>query len=258
MTNQLLTMQITTPDNGNCPRCGGSGLTAARFTGENLTRLPTGWWICPCEAGQRAWEDFGREQMRERIERLFSLARIPTRFSRLTLGTYPTEHPAQRRVKDTVKRFIKNGVSEEGKESLLFYGPYGTGKTGLAIAILKAWIRQGKMAIFTTVPDLLDVIYASFDRNADTSYREVLDTVVSCDLLVLDDLGTEHPTQFVNTKLFQIVNARHDWQRATVFTTNLNKVDLCEWMGQRTFERISEMASLVLVDGPNLRACRKE
>jgi DNA replication protein DnaC len=237
----------------SCPWCKGSGLTAASLAGSR-ERAPGG-WFCRCQAGREALAQHRRAARSARIERLFGASRIPTRFADLDLDTFPQQHRAQREAVEVCRHFVEHGLAPDGREGLLFVGPYGRGKTGLAIATLRQRIRRGDAGIFTTTIDLMDAIYASLDRDAEVKHRELVEVVSCCDTLVLDDLGTEHPTEFVNAKLFQVIGARHNWMRRTIFTTNLDGASqLCDWIGQRAYQRILEMASIVVVDGPNLRA----
>jgi DNA replication protein DnaC len=239
----------------SCPWCKGSGLTAASLGGSR-ERAPGG-WFCLCRAGRQALERHQRAARSAGIERLFGASRIPTRFAELDLDTFPQQHRAQREALEVCRHFVEHGIAPDGREGLLFVGPYGRGKTGLAIATLRERIRRGDAGIFTTTVDLMDAIYASLERDAEVKHRELLEMVTGCDVLVLDDLGREHPTDFVNVKLFQVVNARHDWMRRTIFTTNLDGgAQLPDRLGQPIYQRIVEMATIVSFpkDSPNLRA----
>jgi DNA replication protein DnaC len=73
-------------------------------------------------------------------------------------------------------------------------------------------------------------------------------------LCVLDDIGAERVTDWVRERLFVIVNARHDADLPTIFTSNLAPPALDDHLGERTMWRIIEMCEVVHLDGPNLRA----
>lgn len=102
---------------------------------------------------------------------------------------------------------------------LILTGPYGTGKSHLAMAIGQAVLRRGGSAIFVTAPDLLDSLRETFDLPGE-SFEARFSRYRNADLLILDDIGTQHLTSWGREKMFQLVN--HRWIRAlpTVFTTN--------------------------------------
>lgn len=102
---------------------------------------------------------------------------------------------------------------------VLSSGEYGTGKSHLALAIANAVATRGGSVYFHTVPDMLKDLKATFDGDEE-SFNQRLDRIRTVDLLVLDDFGTEQPTSFATTTLFQIVNHRYNRRLATVVTTN--------------------------------------
>lgn len=113
---------------------------------------------------------------------------------------------------------------------LVLAGETGTGKTHLAAAIANARFDLGDAVLFAVVPDFLDHLRASYDRRRRQSggddaddvagYDELFRRCRGADLLVLDDLGTESPTDWAREKLFQLVNHRVVARLPTVITTN--------------------------------------
>jgi DNA replication protein DnaC len=81
----------------------------------------------------------------------------------------------------------------------------------------------------------------------------VLGAVKNTTLLVLDDVGSERVNDWVQEKLFVIINHRHDYHMETIFTSNLSPAQLVRHLGERTAWRILEMCAVVHLDGPNLR-----
>lgn len=112
----------------------------------------------------------------------------------------------------------------------ILVGETGTGKTHLAAAIANARLEAGDAVLFAVVPDFLDHLRASYDRrrrqgssdDADdvASYDELFGRCRNADLLILDDLGAESPTDWAREKLFQLVNHRVVARLPTVVTTN--------------------------------------
>jgi DNA replication protein DnaC len=100
-------------------------------------------------------------------------------------------------------------------------GRSGVGKTHLATAVLAELIRRyrvrGRVVDFTS---LVHRIQSTFDPGSDASKHQVLDPVMTCEVLVLDELGAQRPTQWVRDTLYLILNTRYTRRLATLFTTN--------------------------------------
>ena len=104
---------------------------------------------------------------------------------------------------------------------IVYEGPYGCGKTHLAVAIANARLEQfGDRVLFITTPDLLDFLRTTFNPNAEISYDESFDRIRNIPLLVLDDLGVENPSGWAKEKLFQLLNYRYVNGLSTAITTN--------------------------------------
>lgn len=197
--------------------------------------------------------------------RLFGKAGVPSRFAGCTFKSFPVTDRSRASLAavrdwvtyppDDASKADWDAWCERSKLSLLLHGPYGVGKTGLAVAILRIKTRE-EAGLFFTVPDLLDCIRRTYGPNPIANEHEVVESVKNAPFLVLDDLGAERVTEWVREKLFTIINHRHDEDLPTVFTSNLDIAQLGEHIGERTTWRIVEMATVIHVDGPNLRASK--
>ncbi len=102
---------------------------------------------------------------------------------------------------------------------LIFGGPSGSGKTHLAAAIANECIGRGHPVFYITVPDLLDRIRASFDRDSEMPYDEFFEQLKNTPLLVLDDLGVQSATSWAKEKLDQLLTSRFNNELHTVIVT---------------------------------------
>ena len=109
---------------------------------------------------------------------------------------------------------------------LLITGDFGCGKTHLAAAIANERIRLGRQVYFVVVPDLLDHLRSTFAPDSPVSYSEHFDDIRNCELLILDDLGTQNATPWATEKLYQIINYRYNAALPTVITTNQTLADM--------------------------------
>ncbi len=102
---------------------------------------------------------------------------------------------------------------------LVLAGVYGSGKTHLAYAIANRALENGTDVLLGTCADLLDALRKSFQDN---TYSETFDTMKNVRLLVIDDLGAQSPTPWVNEKLLQVINYRLEARLPLVVTTNVD------------------------------------
>jgi DNA replication protein DnaC len=111
---------------------------------------------------------------------------------------------------------------------IIFVGPSGCGKTHLAAAIGNYRTSLGNPPLFTTVPDLLDYLRATFSPDSKVRYDHRFDEYRSAPMLILDDLGSHSQSPWAQEKLFQLLNHRYNAELPTVITISvdsLNEID---------------------------------
>ncbi|MCJ7511364.1 MAG: ATP-binding protein [Anaerolineales bacterium] len=133
---------------------------------------------------------------------------------------------------------------------LLLQGGYGCGKTHLAAAIANECVSLGVPTLFLTVPDLLDSLRATYDTE-DITFEARFDQIRNAQLLVLDDLGTQHATEWAREKLFQILNYRYINHLPVVLTTNLPLDEIDGRLRSRLSD--PELVAHVLIQAPDYR-----
>ena len=156
----------------------------------------------------------------------------------------------------TCQNFIKNFNSDY--HNLFFYGTVGTGKTFLSNCAAKELIESGHSVIYFSAAGLFDLLSRySFDYKSKEDERERYADLYQCDLLIVDDLGTELTNQFVASRLFSLLNQRHMGTKATVISTNLSLEELRDRYSDRIFSRITSHYELCKLTGPDIRMYKK-
>lgn len=123
--------------------------------------------------------------------------------------------------------------------NLYFYGSAGMGKTFLCNCIAKELMDKKKSVIYTSAFNLFEnLLKERFNKDNDDVPKEFLDTYLSVDLLVIDDLGTENINSVTVTELFNILNTRISENKSTVFSSNLSPLDLRDVYSERVSSRI--------------------
>ena len=190
-------------------------------------------------------------------DRALATARIQRRYSHCELTNFEQHYDSLRDAFRRAVRFVEQfPVVDKG---LLLIGSHGVGKTHLAVAILKTVIRtKGARAFFYETGELLKLVRDTYA--SDTNEMEVLRPVLDADLLVLDDLGVEKTSEWVQEMLGHVVNIRYSERRPTVFTTNLIDSDdplhpksFLYRLGPRTRSRLFEMCDWVYMDAIDSR-----
>ncbi len=158
---------------------------------------------------------------REKIDRMILKSKLGKRFKSRTFENFQVNDKnleAYETAKQYAKEFEKYKKDGTG---LLFTGSYGTGKTHLAAAICHELIRNDYQPIFGTMISLLGNIKATYnDEYAKETEQQVLNKYIKCDLLIIDDLGKEKPTDWTLEKLYYVINSRYEDCKPIVITTN--------------------------------------
>jgi DNA replication protein DnaC len=136
---------------------------------------------------------------------------------------------------------------------LWLMGDVGTGKTTLAMLVSKATLEAGRSVAIYSLPRLLAELRKTFDEDSDRSFLELLDRLAAVDLLHVDDLGAERTSPWVIEQLYSIVNSRYEERRSMVVTTNLQREELVEQIGERTVSRLTEMCDELPLFGHDRR-----
>ena len=134
----------------------------------------------------------------------------------------------------------------------------GMGKTFLANCIARALLDQGYPVIYFTAFQFFDLVEKhTFSHDPDDHSDEDYENLLNCDLLILDDIGTELSNNFTRSQLFAILNERLIRKHPTILTTNLSLADLKERYDERIFSRTLGNYTLIKLFGDDIRLQRK-
>lgn len=140
--------------------------------------------------------------------------------------------------------------------NLILIGMAGVGKTFLTNCIANALMQKGHSVIYFTAFQLLKAFEDSTFRHDKEANRES-DHVFSCDLLIIDDLGTEMNNSFTNSKFFEVVNERLLRKKSTVISSNLDMAQLRDIYSDRVYSRLASNYSFIRLCGQDIRVLKK-
>jgi DNA replication protein DnaC len=219
----------------------------------------TGWKpLAQAATGERRVErcDCWRETLGQRR---LAEANIPKRYQHCSIENFTAYNESLERAADRACA-IASAFPAVAK-GLFLEGQPGVGKTHLAVAVLKQVIHSsGARGLFYDTRDLLRVIRSTYDPSIRTTELEVLRPVMIADLLVLDDLGAEKTSEWVEETMNLIVNTRYNERRLTIFTSNYADIpddtdpnSLVFRIGHRMRSRLHEMCEFEALDGADYR-----
>lgn len=279
----------TAPSPAKCEYCG-----AELFYGGILdfrTKRKVMMWFdtperCSCVKAKEYWaaEDARAEaekraqQQREidarlqaKVNRLFKESGIRGRFRNRTFEKFVideknrTAYNVAKNYADTfhirLPRKDERGNTlppEIERNGLLMIGSYGTGKTHLSTAIANQLIGSGVPVIAMTMIDLLARIKQSYEYSETASEAEIMKIYEDIPLLIIDDIGSEQPTEWGITKIYAIINARYEAYMPTIVTTNYSVDELIARMtpaingrsgdrrnAEKTIDRLKETSEYI-------------
>ena len=214
-------------------------------------------------------------QQSARSQHRITAARIPRRYQHCTLDSYETAFrgadPSMRQAQLTARKFIDAYPVETEGRGLLLTGSIGVGKTHLAVGILLGLVEEkGAQALFYDYRELLKQIQHSYNPQVASTELDVLRPVFDAEILVLDELGAQKPTDWVWDTVALILNTRYNDKRTTIITTNYpdappigvggapaqratREESLGDRIGERMRSRLAEMCVRIEINGADFR-----
>ena len=212
-----------------CPLCSDAGFL------EN-TRM------CSCFKKLLVTENIKASGMGELIEK--------QTFDNFNLDVYSYDPEVQRRMKTNVlmaRAYAEGfGKKENRGKNLLLIGTTGSGKTHISTAIAKEIIERGFNVLYESIHNIITAFENDKFRSGYTPTEPVSDKYLECDLLIIDDLGTEFSTPFATSCIYNVINTRQNRGLSTIISTNYSAADLATRYDDRIYSRITASTYTVL------------
>jgi len=209
------------------------------------------------DRGVRRCECLERNAARARNEDRLPRAQIPAKYEKcreLDSFIFPPEpHPSRehlQRLVSVIRSYVQNFSPKlPDPRGLLIYGANGVGKTHLAVATLRLLLAQGYEGRFINYQALLRMIKGGYDQPFGGSRTDAYDEIAETEILLLDDVGSNRVTDWVQDTITDLISQRYDNARATIVTTNYplhadkdcGVHTLADRIGERAASRLREM-----------------
>lgn len=195
-----------------------------------------------------------QEASRQRVEALLEHTAIPPRFVGRTFANYRAEQGTKAfNVRDICYTYAKEfDRNLKTGASLVLSGNPGTGKSHLAAAILQE-ILPKHVGAYVTLMDLIRKLRDTWRRDSEMTESQLLAKLQAIPLLVIDEVGVQYGTDGERSILFDVMDRRYREVRPTILMTNLGKEDFRQAVGDRVFDRLTEVARWVPFDWQSYR-----
>lgn len=219
-----------------CPKCGGTGYVGAQ--------------MCEC------LRELCRQEQKKELTALFGIES----FDRFRLDLYPAQYDERLKTSPRMlmERIYRDTLSYAqsftcASPSLLFVGATGLGKTFLSACIARTVADRGYSVVYDTAIHLFSDFEAEKFGMSQEENRGLSQRYLQCDLLIIDDLGTEMTTQFVCSALYHVVNTRLMESRPTIISTNLTPEQLSVRYSPQIASRLLGTYRLIQFVGQDIR-----
>ena len=251
----------TTPLQSQARHCETHGEYLSAGYRLNLTRPPREIWAgCQaCRAEEQAAEAAGAAEKDARAqalaaEQMMRQTLIPARFIGRTFDNYRAETEAQQRALRMCQGYAENfDICLQRGSSLILAGQPGTGKSHLAAAVMQH-ILPRHVGVYVTMMDLVRMLRDTWRRGSEKSETDVLASLTAVPLLVIDEIGLQYDTDAERTLFFDVMDHRYRDMKPTICITNLDRPTFCSTIGERVYDRLTEVARWVPFDWGSFRS----
>ena len=235
---------------------------------------------CNCKDAQKYWNEYDMKklQMFEEEKKLRMMQEFANKVDKIIKNSkmskrnlnYKFENfevnSNNKKVYQSLKNYSEKLVNEVERKGLILVGNNGVGKTHLACSIANDLIKNGIPIIYGILINLLAELKNIYDVDNNISEMEIIKLYEKVDLLIIDDLGKEKPSEWGLEKLFTIINSRYENNLPVIITTNYDQNSLIDRLSingeietaKSIISRLYEMCYLVKIEDRDHRIKNKK
>lgn len=235
---------------------------------------------CNCNDAQEYWNEYDLKKLKlleeekklelmqefsKKVEKIIKNSKMSKRNLSYKFDNFEPNN-SNRKVFNNLKNYSEELLNGIEKKGLILVGNNGGGKTHLACSIANKLIENGILVIYGTLINLFAELRNSYDTYNNISEMEIIKLYENVELLIIDDLGKEKPSEWGLEKLFTIINSRYEKNLPVIITTNYNQNSLVERLSlngeietaKSIISRLYEMCYLVKIDDIDHRIQKKK
>ena len=235
---------------------------------------------CNCKDAQKYWNEYDMKklQMFEEEKKLRKMQEFANKVDKIIKNSKMSKrnlnykfdnfevNSNNKKVYQSLKNYSEKLVNEVERKGLILVGNNGVGKTHLACSIANELIKNGIPIIYGTLINLLAELKNTYDVYNNISEMKIIKLYEKVDLLIIDDLGKEKPSEWGLEKLFTIINSRYENNLPVIITTNYNQNSLIDRLSingeietaKSIISRLYEMCYLVKIEDRDHRIKNKK
>lgn len=235
---------------------------------------------CNCKDAQKYWNEYDMKklQMLEEEKKLRMMQEFANKVDKIIKNSKMSKRSLNykfenfevnsnnKKVYQSLKDYSERFVNLEERKGLILTGNNGVGKTHLACSIANELIKNGIPIIYGTLINLLAELKNTYDNDNNISEMEIIKLYEKVDLLIIDDLGKEKPSEWGLEKLFTIINSRYENNLPVIITTNYDQNSLINRLSingeietaKSIISRLYEMCYLVKIEDRDHRIKNKK
>lgn len=235
---------------------------------------------CNCKDAQKYWNEYDMKklQMFEEEKKLRKMQEFANKVDKIIKNSKMSKrnlnykfdnfevNSNNKKVYQSLKNYSEKLVNEVERKGLILVGNNGVGKTHLACSIANELIKNGIPIIYGTLINLLAELKNTYDVYNNISEMKIIKLYEKVDLLIIDDLGKEKPSEWGLEKLFTIINSRYENNLPVIITTNYDQKSLINRLSingeietvKSIISRLYEMCYLVKIEDRDHRIKNKK